>query len=104
MNGEHIDEIVRNTVKDKLGISDITQDLLQEETIGPILIEEQRKTYNEKNHANSLINLLHRDKSSMFQAFESFHRREVDLIEDDIRFVLDEYNSNFITYETTPGT
>ena len=35
----------------------------------------------------------------LFQDFESYLRTEVNLIEDDIKLVLDEYNSSFITYE-----
>ena len=35
--------------------------------------------------------------------FERFLRIEVDLVEDDIKLVLDEYNSSFITYEISPG-
>ena len=41
--------------------------------------------------------------SSVFQDFESFLRTQIDLVEDDVRLVLDEYNSSFITYELTPG-
>ena len=41
--------------------------------------------------------------SSIFQDFESFLRTEVDLVGDDIKMVLDEYNSSFITYEISPG-
>ena len=41
--------------------------------------------------------------SSVFQDFESYLRTEVDLIEDNIKLVLDEYNSSFITYELQPG-
>ena len=41
--------------------------------------------------------------SSVFQDFESYLRTEVDLIEDDIKLVLDECNSSFITYELQPG-
>ena len=41
--------------------------------------------------------------SSVFQDFESYLRTEVDLVEDDVRLVLDEYNSSFITYELEPG-
>ena len=40
---------------------------------------------------------------SVFQEFESFLRTEVDLIEDDVKLVLDEYISSFITYELDPG-
>ena len=41
--------------------------------------------------------------SSVFQDFESFLRTQIDLIEDDVKLVLDEYNSSFITYELEPG-
>ena len=40
---------------------------------------------------------------SVIQNFESYLRTEVNLVEDDIRLVLEEYNSNFITYELLPG-
>ena len=38
-----------------------------------------------------------------FQDFESHLRTEIDLVEDDIRLVLDEYISSFITYELESG-
>ena len=41
--------------------------------------------------------------SSVFQDFESFLRTQIDLVEDVIKFVLDEYKSIFITYEFTTG-
>ena len=41
--------------------------------------------------------------SSVFQDFESYLRTEVDSIEDDIKLVLDEYMSSFITYELQRG-
>ena len=40
---------------------------------------------------------------SVFQDFETFLRIQVDLLEDDVRLVVDEYNSSFITYELEPG-
>ena len=39
----------------------------------------------------------------IFQDFESYLRTEVHLVEDDIKLVLDEYNSSFIAYEIEPG-
>ena len=33
---------------------------------------------------------------SVFQDFESFDRKEINLVEDVIRLVLDEYNSSFL--------
>ena len=49
------------------------------------------------------LNVLAVYKSSLFQDFESFLRTEVDLVEDDIRLVLDEDISIFITYKVSPG-
>ena len=40
---------------------------------------------------------------SVFQGFKGFLRTQIDLVEDDIKLVLDEYNSSFITYELQPG-
>ena len=49
------------------------------------------------------MDILARYTSSVFQDFESYLRTEVDLVEDDFKLVLDEYNSKFITYELEPG-
>ena len=95
MNGKDLFETVKNTVKEKLGTSVISQDLINNETIGAIIIQEHRKTYQENNCANLLFNLLRRYKSSIFRDFESILRTEVDLFED-------ENNSTFITYELSP--
>ena len=39
-----------------------------------------------------------------FQDFESFCRTEVDSVKDDIKMVLYEYNTSFVTYELQPVT
>ena len=49
------------------------------------------------------MNILAIYTSSVFQDIESFPRTQNDLIEDDVKLVLDEYNSSFITYELEPG-
>ena len=41
--------------------------------------------------------------NSMFQDFESFLRTRVDLAEDDIKLVLDEYTSSFNPYGVSLG-
>ena len=102
MNGKDLFETVRNNVKEKLRASVISQDLLNDETIGAIIIKEHRITYQENNRADRLINLLQRYKISIFRDFESIPRTEVDLFEDDFRLVLDENNSRFITYDLSP--
>ena len=40
---------------------------------------------------------------SIFQDFENYFRREVDLVEDDFKMALDKNKSSFITYELEPG-
>ena len=49
------------------------------------------------------MNILAIYTRSVFQDFESFLRTQIDLVEDDIKLVLDEYNSSFITYDLQPG-
>ena len=52
---------------------------------------------------DKFMNIVEGFVSSVFQDFESYLRTEVGLIEDDIKLVLDEYKSSFITYELQPG-
>ena len=49
------------------------------------------------------MNILAIYIDSVFQGFESFLRTQIDLVEDDIKLVLDECNSNFVTFELEPG-
>ena len=49
------------------------------------------------------LNILLGYPRSVFQDFESYLRTENDLVEDDIRLVLNKYNSNFITSGLDPG-
>ena len=49
------------------------------------------------------MNILAGYVSSVFQDFESYLRTEVELVQDDIKLVLHEYNSSFIAYELEPG-
>ena len=49
------------------------------------------------------MNILADDPSSVFQDFESYLRTEIVVLEDDIRFVLVENNSSFITLELQPN-
>ena len=80
-----------------MDISDITATDLQDDIIGPIIIEEYRNqvTKRTKDHNYMRISAIY--VNSEFQDFESFLRTEIELFEEDIRLVLDEYNSNFDT-------
>ena len=94
---------VRDEFEKDLDISDITATDLQDDLVGPIIIEEYRKQVTKRMKDDKFMEILARYTSSVFQDFKSFHRTEVDLVQDDIKLVLDEYNSSFVTYELDPG-
>ena len=96
-------EKVRDEIEKDLDIEDITAKDLQDDIIGPIIIEEYKKQVTKRMNDEQYMNILARYTSSVFQDFESFLRTQIDLIEDDVKLVLDEYNSSFITYELEPG-
>ena len=87
-----------------MDIENITEADLQDEIIGPIIIEEYKKQLTKTLNDEQYMNILAIYSSSVFRDFESFLRTQIDLVEDDIKLVLDEYNSSFITYELEPGT
>ena len=86
-----------------MDISDITATDLQDDIIAPIIIEENKEQVTERMKGEQYMNILSIHTSSVFQDFECFLRTQIELVEDDIKLVLDEYNSNFVTYEITPG-
>ena len=96
-------EKVRDEIEKDLDISDITAADLQDDIIGPINIEEYREQVTKGMKDEQYMNILAIYTRSVFQDFESFLRTQIDLIEDDIKLVLDEYNSSFISYELEPG-
>ena len=96
-------EKVRDGIEKDLDIEDITAADLQNEIIGPIIIEEYKKQVTKRMNDEQYMNILAIYTRSVFQDSESFLRIQIDLVEDDIKLVLDEYNSIFITYELAPG-
>ena len=94
---------VRDEIEKDLDIEDITAEDLQDDIIGPIIIEEYEEQVTKRMNDEQYMNILARYTNSVFQDFESFLRTQIDLIESDIELVLEEYNSNFITYELRPG-
>ena len=85
-----------------MDIEDIATADLQDDIIAPIIIEEYKKQVTKRMNDEQYMNILAIYTRSVFQDFESFLRTQIDLVEDDIKLVLDEYNSNFITYELEP--
>ena len=96
-------EKVKGEIERDLDISDITPKDLQDDIIAPIIIEEYKEQVTKRMNDEQYMKILAIYTSSVFQDFESFLRTQIDLVEDDIKLVLDEYNSNFITYELAPG-
>ena len=96
-------EKVRDEIEKDLDIEDITAEELQDEILAPIIFEEYKKQVTKRMNDEQYMNILAIYTSSIFQDFESFLGTQIDLIEDDIKLVLDEYNSSFITYELQPG-
>ena len=99
----HMKKKVRVEIEKDLDIEDITAEDLQDDIIGPIIIEEYREQVTKRMKNEQYMNILAIYTRSVFQDFESFLRTQIDLIEDDIKLVLDEYNLSFITYELEPG-
>ena len=96
-------EKVRDEIEKDLDIEDITAEDLQDDIIGPIIIEEHKKQVTKGMNDEQYMNILAIYTSSVIQDFESFLRTQIDLIEGDIKLVLDEFNSSFITCELDPG-
>ena len=86
-----------------MDISDITATDLQDDIIGPIIIEEYREQVTKRMKDDKYMKILAGYVGSVFQDFESYLTTEIDLVQDDVKLVLDEYNSSFITYELDPG-
>ena len=83
--------------------SDITATDSKDEIIDPSIIKEYREQVTKRLKDYGYMNLLAGYVSSVFQVFESFLETEIDLVEDDIRLLLNEYNSRFFTYELERG-
>ena len=86
-----------------MDIEDITAADLQDDIRAPIIIKEYKKQVTKRMNEEQYMNILAIYTRTIFQDFESFLRTQIDLVEDDVKLVLDEYNSSFITYELNPG-
>ena len=86
-----------------LDISHITDDHLNDEILGPRIIDEFIKLSTEEENTDGFMMVLLAYAKSPFQDFETHLRIVVRLDEEDIQVILKEYNSHFITYELPPG-
>ena len=86
-----------------MDISGVTATVLQDEIIAANIFKENREQVTKRTKDDHYMLILSVYVGSIFLDFESFLRTEVDLVEDDIRLVLDDYNSSFVTYGLKPG-
>ena len=96
-------EKVRDEIERDLDIADITAVDIQDDIIGQIIIEEYKKQVSKRMEDGAYTNFLACYQSFIFQAFEAYLRTENEIVEDDVRLVLDKYNSSFVNYKITPG-
>ena len=94
---------LKDELEEILNIPHITNKHLDDEVIGPRIIDEYIKLSNEKKNSDGYMILLLGYSASPFRDFESYLRLVIGLDEEDIQLILKEYNSHFITYELTPG-
>ena len=94
---------LKDELEEILNIPHITNEHLNDEIIGPRIIDEFIKLSTEKKNTDGYMILLLGYAKSKFRDFESYLRIVVGLDEEDIQLILKQYNSDFVTYELTPG-
>ena len=94
---------LKDELEEILNIPHITIEHLDDEILGPRIIDEFIKLSNEKKNSDGYMILLFGYSASSLRDFESYLRLVVGLDEEDIQIILKEYNSHFNTYELTPG-
>ena len=94
---------LKDELEEILNISHITIEHLDDEILGPRIIDEFIKLSNEKKNTDGYLILLFGYCASSFRDFESYLRLLIGLDEEDIQLILKEYNSHSITFQLTPG-
>ena len=89
-------ENVRDEIEKYLDFSDQTATNLENEIIAPIITKEYREQVTKRMKDDGYMRILWVYVSSIFQDFESFLRTAFYVVGDDIRLVLDEFNSSFL--------
>ena len=94
---------LKDKLEEILNIPHITDDHLNDEILGPLIIDEYIKLSIEEKNKDGCMVLIFGYSASSFRDFESYLRLVIGLDEKDNQLILKEYNSHFITYELTPG-
>ena len=93
---------LKNELEKIRNIPHITNEHLDEEVLGPRIIDEYIKLSTEKKTTDGYMILLLGYARSLFRDFESYLTIVVGLHQEDIQLILKEYNSHSITHELTP--
>ena len=96
-------EELEDEVEEKLSIPDINSHHLRHEKTGPRIVQTSKKEKLAKSSTDGYIILLLGYARSLVRDCESYLRIVVGLDEDDIQITLKQNNSNFVTYEKSPG-
>ena len=94
---------LKDELEEILNVSNISSKHLEGNSIGPRINNAYRKIRLEKSSTDGYFIILLASARSPFGDFESCLRIVVKLDEDDIQLILKQYNSNFVTYEVSPG-
>ena len=94
---------IKDELEEILNIPHITREHLLDDETASRIIDENHKLSHEKKNSDGYTILLLKYLRSQFRDFESYLRIRVGLDEEDIKLILKEYNSHFITYELNPG-
>ena len=94
---------LEDEVGEIVGIPNITDDHLEDETLAPLIIDTYQKLRFDKLGHDGYRVLLMNYYGSPFRDFESYLRIVIGLKEDNIRLILKQYNKKLITYELDPG-
>ena len=94
---------LKDELEEILGIPHITREHLLDDETASRIIDEYHKVSHEKKNSDGYTILLLNYSRSQFRDFESYLRIRVGLDEEDIQLILKEDNSQFITYQLSPG-
>ena len=94
---------LKDELEEIFNIPHITIEHLDDEILGPRIIDEFIKLSNEKKNRDGYMILLFGYCASSFRDFESYLTLVIGLDEEDIQLILKAYNSHFVTYQLTPG-
>ena len=94
---------LKDELEEILNFSHNSQEHLQDDEIGPRIIDEYMNLSHKKKNSDGYMILLLGYSQSLFRDFERYFRNVVGLDEEVIQLILKQNNSHFITYELTPG-